>query len=221
MPGAAARAPTAIFQWVADTVEERFGIDLVHVKLNDTAEAVRKVLAEKTAGRDEDGSVDLIWINGENFKAMKDANLLHGPLDDILPNFALIDPVEKPTTVIDFTVPTEGLEAPWGMAKIVFPYDTTRLAETPGSIQELLVFAKANPGTLHLSRPAGFHRHHLPEAGAARARRRSGGTARPGGWKFRRGYGAALGLSGRTRPGAVARRHRLPEIQYRADAHAG
>ncbi|MBP5858929.1 ABC transporter substrate-binding protein [Marivibrio halodurans] len=143
-------------QWVADTVEDRFGIDLVHVKLNDTAEAVRKVLAEKTAGRDEDGSVDLIWINGENFKAMKDANLLHGPLDEILPNFALIDPVEKPTTVIDFTVPTEGLEAPWGMAKIVFPYDSARLEETPGSIRELLAFAKANPGRFTYPAPPDF-----------------------------------------------------------------
>jgi putative thiamine transport system substrate-binding protein len=34
------------------------------VNLKDTAEAVTRVVSEKTAGRDRDGSVDLIWING-------------------------------------------------------------------------------------------------------------------------------------------------------------
>jgi ABC-type uncharacterized transport system YnjBCD substrate-binding protein len=41
------------------------------VKLDDTANAVAKVLAEKAAGKNEGGSVDLIWINGENFASMK------------------------------------------------------------------------------------------------------------------------------------------------------
>jgi putative thiamine transport system substrate-binding protein len=143
-------------QWVADELEDRHNIELVHVKLGDTAEAVRKVLAEKSAGRNDDGSVDLIWINGENFKAMKDADLLYGPLDEMLPNFALIDPVEKPTTVIDFTVPTDGLEAPWGMAKIVFPYDSARLQDPPGSVDELLSYAKANPGRFTYPAPPDF-----------------------------------------------------------------
>ena len=143
-------------QWVADELEARYDIELIHVKLTDTAEAVRKVLAEKTAGRDADGSVDLIWINGENFKAMKDAALLFGPLDEILPNFALIDPEEKPTTVIDFTVPTEGLEAPWGMAKIVFPYDSARVSQTPASTEELLSWAQANPGRFTYPAPPDF-----------------------------------------------------------------
>jgi len=143
-------------RWVADRLAARYDIELVHVKLTDTAEAVRKVLAEKSAGRDADGSVDLIWINGENFKAMKDADLLFGPLDEILPNFALIDPEEKPTTVIDFTVPTEGLEAPWGMAKIVFPYDSARVEETPDSTEALLAWAEANPGRFTYPAPPDF-----------------------------------------------------------------
>jgi putative thiamine transport system substrate-binding protein len=143
-------------RWVAERVAARYEVELIHVKLGDTAEAVRKVLAEKTAGRDSDGSVDLIWINGENFKAMKDAGLLHGPLDEMLPNFALIDPEEKPTTVLDFTVPTEGLEAPWGMAKIVFPYDSARLPTPPDSLQALLAFAQANPGRFTYPAPPDF-----------------------------------------------------------------
>ena len=142
--------------WVADRVWDEYGISLKHVKLGDTAEAVRKVLAERTAGRVTDGSIDLIWINGENFKAMKDNALLYGPFVDRLPNFALIDTDEKPTTVLDFTVPTDGLESPWGMAKLVFVYDSEQLAEPPRSIAAILDYARQNKGRIAYPAPPDF-----------------------------------------------------------------
>ena len=55
--------------WVGGQVRERYGIDLRHVKVTDTADVVSRVLAEKAAGKDQGGSVDLVWINGENFAA--------------------------------------------------------------------------------------------------------------------------------------------------------
>lgn len=142
--------------WVAGRVAEEYGVTLRHVKLGDTAEAVRKVLAERSAGRTTDGAVDLIWINGENFKTMKDNALLYGPFTDRLPNFKLVDTDEKPTTVLDFTVPTDGLESPWGMAKLVFIYDTAVLSEPPMSIAAILEHAKANPGRITYPAPPDF-----------------------------------------------------------------
>jgi putative thiamine transport system substrate-binding protein len=54
---------------------------LEHVKITDTADVVKRVRAEKAAGRtDRAGTVDLVWINGENFAAMKADGLLFGPL---------------------------------------------------------------------------------------------------------------------------------------------
>ncbi|MGI9354928.1 MAG: ABC transporter substrate-binding protein, partial [Rhizobiaceae bacterium] len=53
--------------WAAGIVKDRYDITVEHVKLDDTANAVATVIAEKTAGRDKGGSIDLIWINGENF----------------------------------------------------------------------------------------------------------------------------------------------------------
>ena len=47
----------AYIEWVGDQVKERYGIDLVHVKLTDTAEAVARVVAEKAAGTTEGGAV--------------------------------------------------------------------------------------------------------------------------------------------------------------------
>ncbi len=61
----------AYLEWVAAEVLDLAEIELIHVKVTDTAEVVARIDAEQGAGRTEGGSVDLIWINGENFAAMK------------------------------------------------------------------------------------------------------------------------------------------------------
>lgn len=142
--------------WVGERLAEEYEIELVHVKLSDTAEAVRKVVAEKAAGRHADGSVDLIWINGENFKAMKDQDLLHGPITPSLPNYALIDVAANPAIELDFTIPTGGYESPYGQAKLVFIYDTQTVSEPPASMAALLDHAAANPGRVTYPAPPQF-----------------------------------------------------------------
>lgn len=142
--------------WVADTLEERHGVSVRHVKVTDTAEVVSRVLAEKAAGQDSDGSVDLVWINGENFAAMKANELLYGPWAESLPNYRYVDVVGKPTVQVDFTVPVDGLEAPWGMAQLVFMYDAEGLPEPPTSMQALGAWAAANPGRFSYPQPPDF-----------------------------------------------------------------
>ena len=145
--------------WAGEQMHERFGVKLVHVKLDDTAHAVAKVVAEKAAGKDEGGAVDLIWINGENFASMKEKGLLLSPgWAEKLPNWRLVDVGNKPTIRTDFTVPVEGLESPWGMAKLVFFYDSARTdaAALPTSAQTLLDWAKANPGRFSYPQPPDF-----------------------------------------------------------------
>ncbi len=146
----------AYIAWVGRRVAEDHGVTLRHVKLSDTADAVARVLAEKAAGRGQGGSVDLIWINGENFAAMKRQGLLFGPFTEVLPNYQLVDFAGKPTTRIDFTVPVEGLEAPWGMAKINFIYDSARVRDTPRSIPAFLDWVGAHPGRFSYPAPPDF-----------------------------------------------------------------
>jgi putative thiamine transport system substrate-binding protein len=146
----------AYISWAAGRVAALYGVTLRQVKLADTAEAVARVLAEKTAGRKDGGSVDLIWINGANFAAMKRQGLLFGPFTQMLPNEQLVDRAGKPTTAVDFTVPVEGLEAPWGMAQIVFLYDTARLKDPPRSMAALLAWAEAHPGRFTYPAPPDF-----------------------------------------------------------------
>ncbi len=142
--------------WAGAEIERRFGVKLIHVKLADTAEAVNRVLGEKAAGRMEGGSVDLIWINGENFAAMKTQNLLFGPITPLLPSMAFVDPIRKPSTIVDFTVPTDGFEVPWGMAQLVFFHDSLRLPEPPRSFAALADWAKAKPGRFTYPLPPDF-----------------------------------------------------------------
>ncbi len=146
----------AYIAWVGRRVAEDHGVTLRHVKLSDTADAVARVLAEKAAGRSQGGSVDLIWINGENFAAMKRQGLLFGPFTEVLPNYRLVDFAGKPTTKIDFTVPVDGLEAPWGMAKINFIYDSARVQDAPRSIPAILDWAGAHPGRFSYPAPPDF-----------------------------------------------------------------
>jgi putative thiamine transport system substrate-binding protein len=126
------------------------------VKIADTAEVVRRVRDEVKAGR-KDGSADLVWINGENFRAMKAAGLLFGPFAEALPNFRFVDTEGKPTTRIDFAEPVEGLEAPWGMAQLTFFGDGARISSPPTSMAELAAFAAAHPGRVGYPAPPDFH----------------------------------------------------------------
>ncbi|MGR3520041.1 MAG: ABC transporter substrate-binding protein [Roseovarius sp.] len=142
--------------WAGDEVAKRYGITVEHVKLKDTADAVSRVIAEKSAGKDSGGAVDLVWINGENFAAMKEQGLLYGPWAEDLPNWQYVDVEGKAAVTSDFTVPTEGLEAPWGMAQIVFYHDTARLSEPPRSIPALLDWAQDNPGRFAYPQPPDF-----------------------------------------------------------------
>jgi len=138
----------AFIAWVGTEVEKRYGVRVHHVKLKDTAEAVTRVVAEKSAGRDAGGSVDLVWINGPNFLAMKEQRLLYGPFAGRLPNWQRVDTVQKRSNVIDFTIPHEGYESPWRMAQVVFIYESKRVQDLPGSAPELLAWAKRHPGRL-------------------------------------------------------------------------
>ncbi len=142
-------------EWVGTRVEEEHGVKVEHVKLTDTADAVSRVIAEKSAGQDTDGAIDLIWINGANFSAMKEADLLFGPFAEALPNWRFVD-VDGKTVTTDFTVPTEGFESPWAMAQVVFIYDSEVLPEPPKSAEAIREWAAANPGRFTFPQPPDF-----------------------------------------------------------------
>lgn len=78
-------------EWAANRLREDHELELRHVKVTDIAEAVTRVRAEHAAGRDENGSIDLLWINGENFAALQSAGLLYGPWASRVPNASSVN----------------------------------------------------------------------------------------------------------------------------------
>ncbi|MEW5423675.1 ABC transporter substrate-binding protein [Amorphus sp. 3PC139-8] len=147
----------AYIAWVGEKVKARYGIDLVQVKVSDTANVVAQVLAEKTAGRDSGGSVDLVWINGENFAAMRRTDLLMTPgWATKLPNWRYVDTEGKPTVTTDFTLATDGLESPWGMAQLVFFRNLETMPDAPTTLDALADYVAAHPGRFTYPQPPDF-----------------------------------------------------------------
>ncbi|MFV9372867.1 ABC transporter substrate-binding protein, partial [Raoultella ornithinolytica] len=140
--------------WVSGEMKTHYDINLKIVRLADAADAVKRIQTEAASGRKTGGSVDLLWVNGENFRTLKEAGLLQTQWAQTLPNWRYVD-TQKPVTE-DFSVPTEGAESPWGGAQLTFIARRDLTAQPPLSPQALLEFAQAHPGTVTYPRPPDF-----------------------------------------------------------------
>ena len=131
-----------------DVLAEEYGITLNRIPLADTVDAVNLVLSELEAGRtDADGSLDMIWINGENFFTLRQADALYGPWALSIPNSALVN-WENPAVAFDFGYPVEGYESPWSSAQLQLIYDSAQISadDLPRNFDELTAWIAANPG---------------------------------------------------------------------------
>ncbi|MCY4146625.1 MAG: ABC transporter substrate-binding protein [Chloroflexi bacterium] len=126
---------------------DEYNIALNRVPAN-TIDIVNQVLSEAEAGVEgDDGTVDLIWINGENFFTLKQADLLYGPWAENVPNSVYVN-WDNPALNLDFGRPVEGMESPWSGAQFHFIYDSARMSEDdlPRSYAELDEWIAMNPG---------------------------------------------------------------------------
>ncbi|MCM3611168.1 ABC transporter substrate-binding protein [Planococcus sp. MERTA32b] len=131
--------------WVAQRMKEMHDIELSRVPVSDAQDFINQLLDEKSAGKTA-GSIDVIWINGENFKTAKDNGLLFGDFAGQLPNFNEYINQEAPEISHDFGEPVEGLEAPWGKAQFVFVHDGQKVDAPPKSMEQLAEWVQENPG---------------------------------------------------------------------------
>jgi len=113
------------------------GVTLEQVKISDTADAINTMLGEKQAGRTSGGSVDAVWVNGENFATGRDRDL---------PSARYVDYTD-PAVTHDFGVPVDGCEAVWQQASSALVYDSAALGSADvASVSSLLAWATAHPG---------------------------------------------------------------------------
>lgn len=147
-------AVNSYLDWVAGEMKQQYGVTVKVVRLADAADAVKRIQSEDAAGRKTRGSVDLLWVNGENFRTLKQAGLLKEGWAWALPNWRYVDQ-NKPVRE-DFSQPTDGAEAPWGSAQLMLIGNVQPNVKFPRSADELLAFAKAHPGKLSYPRPPDF-----------------------------------------------------------------
>lgn len=140
---------------LGEILKRDYDITLNRVPITDAADVVNMVLTEKEAGITEGGAVDLIWINGENFRSMKQADLAFCGYTDLLPNDVLVN-WENPAIANDFGVPVDGCEVPWNTVQFAFAHDSDVLPEPPRNMTALLDWIKANPGRFTYPAPPDF-----------------------------------------------------------------
>jgi putative spermidine/putrescine transport system substrate-binding protein len=140
--------------FVKDQLKEKYNITLERIPLSDTQIAIQKLLKEKKRNRLK-GSIDLLWVNGENFKTMKDKKLTWKSYLGDLPSSKYLD-LESSAIKLDFGVDHGGHESPWGSAQMVFIYDSAKVSKVPTTISGLKKWIMANPGRFTYSSPPDF-----------------------------------------------------------------
>ncbi|MFC0523756.1 ABC transporter substrate-binding protein [Pontibacillus salicampi] len=141
-------------EYAAPKLKEEHNITLERVPM-DTTNILQKLQSEKQAGK-KDGTIDIVWINGENFKNAKNNDLLYGPFRDQLPHFTEYYDQDSLAFQYDFGTKTEGYEAPWGKVQFVFQYNSDKVKEPPQTFEELKQWVQANPGKFTYPNPDDF-----------------------------------------------------------------
>ncbi|ACB60469.1 extracellular solute-binding protein family 1 [Exiguobacterium sibiricum 255-15] len=130
-----------IDEYVAPKLKKEHKITLKRVPI-ETADLIQKLRAEKKAGK-EKGVIDVVWINGDNFRNAKKDGLLYGEITKVLPNMKYVDPQAQGS---DSGTPTDHLEAAWGKVQYTFHYDQASVKNPPQDLRELKSWVKENPG---------------------------------------------------------------------------
>ncbi len=138
-------------EFVSSNVKDLYNINLTRVPMN-APDFVAKVVNEKK-NNIEEGTIDILWINAENFRALKTIDALYGPFTQLLDNQKKYYNPDLGDLHYDSGVAIEGAEAILGSAQLVFTYDEARLQNPPKTYAEILEYAKENPGKITYPNP--------------------------------------------------------------------
>ncbi len=138
-------------EFVASNVKDLYNINLTRVPMN-APDFVAKVINEKK-NNIEEGTIDILWINAENFRALKTIDAFYGPFTQLLDNQKKYYDPDLGDLHYDSGVAIEGTEAILGSAQLVFTYDEERLQNPPKTYAEILEYAKENPGKITYPNP--------------------------------------------------------------------
>ena len=130
--------------YVVPTMKEEYDITVKRVGM-DIENIMNQMISEKQV-KNSKGKIDVVWINGENFKTAKDNELLFGPFVEKLPNYKKYIDTTSEDMITDFGTKVDGMEAPWGKAQFAVVADTSKVKSEIVNTEDLKKFVEANPG---------------------------------------------------------------------------
>lgn len=143
---------TFIDNVISPRLKKKYDITLKRIPVSDIRTIINKLHTEKKQKKTK-GSIDIIWINGENFKLTRKYNLLYGPFSQKLPNIKYVNDDAKKK---DFGLSINNMETPWGQAHFVMVYNSAKTITPPMSLKELEIWVKKNPGQFTYPAPPDF-----------------------------------------------------------------
>ena len=149
--------------WVDSVVTPamaELGVTLNPVRITGTKDAIDLILAERNAGKGlGKGSVDAVWVNGENFYTLSQQGALFGSFADKVPNSDNYEwNPDDPRSLMnlrDFGVVTDAQEIPWSAQQYVCAVDRqyVKPEDTPSTFAEMKTYLEANPGKFTYVKP--------------------------------------------------------------------
>ena len=130
--------------YVIPNMKEKYNITVKRVGM-DIDNILNQLLSEKQAGNSK-GVIDLVWLNGENFKTAKDNDLLFGPFTAKLPNFNKYIDTKSEDITTDFGTSVDNMESPWGKAQFALIKNESKVYEDITNVDDLKEIVKKYPG---------------------------------------------------------------------------
>lgn len=125
-------------------MKEKYDINVKRVGMN-IDEILNNLLSDKQANNLK-GSMDVVWINGENFKTTKDSNLLLGEFTKKLPNYNEYVDTNSEDITTDFGTKVDNMEAPWGKAQFAIAVNESKVKQEIKNTKDLKEVIMKNPG---------------------------------------------------------------------------
>lgn len=130
--------------YIIPQMKEKYDIKVKRVGMN-IDEIINSLISDKQTNN-LNGNMDVIWINGENFKNAKESNLLLGEFTTKLPNYN--DYIDKNAEDIkrDFGTSVDNMEAPWGKSQFAIIVNNDKVDKDIKNTEDLKEVIMKNPG---------------------------------------------------------------------------
>lgn len=140
--------------YIIPQMKEKYDITVKRVGMN-IDEILNSLLSYKQANNLK-GNMDVVWINGENFKTAKDSNLLLGKFTEKLPNFNKYVDIASKDITTDFGTKVDNMEAPWGKAQFTIIENASKVDKEIKNTNDLKEVIMKNPGKFTYPAPPDF-----------------------------------------------------------------